>query len=81
MDMSLSEHRELVMDREAYSPWGRKESDTTKWLNWTEQDIHKTEKTLRGLCPKGLDRMLGPPYVGELTNKCTLFHILKLHWQ
>ena len=23
------------------------------------EDIHKTEKTLRGLCPKGLDRMLG----------------------
>ena len=31
---------ELVMDREAWpaavSPWGRKESDTTEWLNWTE---------------------------------------------
>ena len=34
MDMSLSRLRELVMDREAwrstYSPWGRKESDTTE---------------------------------------------------
>ena len=30
MDVSLSELRELVMDREAW----RKESDTTEWLNW-----------------------------------------------
>ena len=35
-DMSLSKLRELVMDREAWSPWGCKESDMTEQLNWTE---------------------------------------------
>ena len=33
MDMSLSELPELVMDREACSSWGRKESDMTEQLN------------------------------------------------
>ena len=39
MDMSFSKLQELVVDREAWwccSPWGRKESDTTESLNWTE---------------------------------------------
>ena len=36
MDMSWSKLWELVMDREACSPWGCKESGTTEWLNWTE---------------------------------------------
>ena len=33
MDMGLSKVRELVMDREGWSPWVHKESDTTEQLN------------------------------------------------
>ena len=36
MDMSLGEHRELVMNRQAWprcDSWGRKESDTTEGQN------------------------------------------------
>ena len=33
MDMSLSKFEEIVKAREACSPWGQKESNTTERLN------------------------------------------------
>ena len=40
MDVSMSELQELVMNQgglACHDSWGHKESDTTEWLNWTEQ--------------------------------------------
>ena len=52
MDMSLSELRELVMDRESCSPWGQKESNTTEQLKWTEAEIIHTHSLLKTLMTK-----------------------------
>ena len=37
MDMSLTKFWELVMDREACSPYSCKESFRTEWLNWIDK--------------------------------------------
>ena len=45
MEISLSQLRELVMDREA-GPWGHEELDSTEQLNWTDagKDCRQKEK-------------------------------------
>ena len=51
MDMSLSELQELVKDREAWRALihgGRKESDTTERLNWTELNLAMPHNRLHG---------------------------------
>ena len=40
MDLSLNKFQELVIDREAWCLWGRKESDMTKRLNRTELNTY-----------------------------------------
>ena len=51
MDMGLGGLQELVMDREGLaccSSWGRKESDTTERLNWTELEVKEEKINLIG---------------------------------
>ena len=74
MDMSLVKLRELVMDREAWRDVvhgvGRKELDTTEWLNWTETllltDLHTWFKTLL-VAPWGI--YFSSPWFKKQTNK------------
>ena len=50
MDMSLSKHREFGDGQGSlacYSPWGRKESDMTEWLNWIDRFRRLTLKFWR----------------------------------
>ena len=70
MDVSLSELRELVMDREAWHAVIHKESDTTEWLNWTEMNsilfkmfsFQNTQQNLQDRRNREVD-----PYCGEET--------------
>ena len=50
MDMSLSELREMVMDKEGLAccdSWGCKESDMTEQLNWTEWPLSSETRTFK----------------------------------
>ena len=57
MDMSLSELQELVM--ELRDSWGRKDSDTTKQLNWTDW------KGKKKLATKGISQVKQPTDIEE----------------
>ena len=57
MDVSLSELQELVM--ELRDSWGRKDSDTTERLNWTDW---KGEKKL---ATKGISQVKQPTDIEE----------------
>ena len=50
MDVSLNKLQELVGDGQGglawYSPWGRKEWDTTERLNWTEHSSVSVERII-----------------------------------
>ena len=65
MDVSLSEFRELVDGLGSLvccDSWGRKDSDTTEWLNWTE---------LNDKCLPSLHGVVGYLYIvfGEMSGK------------
>ena len=68
MGVSLSELRELVMDKEACcDSWARKELDTTEQLNLTELNLPHNS-----CLPLGLRIFLTytiPPYIICLTDK------------
>ena len=62
MDMSSSELRELVMDREAWRAaihGGRKELDTTEWLNWTELKIQSEHNSYLFISKARSDKVMG----------------------
>ena len=96
MDISLCELRELVMNRAAWHDavhWGRKESDTTERLNWTELMKHKLESRLPGEISKlrveklmilnlVLEKTLESPWTARRSNQSILTEsVLNIHWK
>ena len=55
MDMSLSKLQELVIRQGSLaccSPWGRRESDTTEWLKWTDRIFRYCQVSLQNGCTR-----------------------------
>ena len=64
MDMSLGRVRELVMGQGGLaccSSWGRKESDMTGWLNWTDGFFFEGVASLISQLVKNLPTNAGDP--------------------
>jgi len=55
MDMSLSKLQELG-SQVCRSPWGRRESDTTEWLNWTDYNRFSISRYFITKCIHSLDK-------------------------
>ena len=71
MDMSLSKLQELVVDKEAFNPWGCKELDTTERLNWTELPL-TTPHYLQGI-------LLTPTCIIAVTSCLLLTSLLSIN--
>ena len=75
MDMGLSKLR--VGDGQGglvcCSPWGRKESDMTEWLNWTEQE--QTRILIQPTQHEKKDYILDKQY-SQFQSACVLHELL-----
>ena len=60
------------------SPWGRKELDTTEWLNWTDEDIEKSSMCLLPSFHYHENLNLCTVHLSQLINECW-FTITKVH--
>ena len=71
MDMKLSNLQELVMDRDACSPRGHKELDTTERLNWTDDLYYKIhhQKSFSFLLDTLLSDTKLHKYIEKIQNK------------